>query len=268
MTNNLSCQLHQVLDYGALHSWKIFPLNHRRLPFEAGWQSKATSDLETISSWLRTFRSFGLITGSPNQICVLDFDCKREPIDVVVDRFVQEFGPIPKTVSVRTPSGGYHFYFHCLEDLPGHVGFRPSVDVRSKGNYVVLPPSLHEKYEAAYFWQPDSSPSEVELSELPENIHKAILNHKSRGIRALAAMALERGEDLVLETGVRNTGLCSLVGSLFKSPLRSNVIHQLAQAFNHFYCNPPLPKGEVTNICLSIGKIDGERYGQRGPREN
>ena len=51
---------------------------------------------------------------------------------------------LPPTATVRTGGGGLHYWWRGGERMPrNRVGVLHHVDVRSRGGYVVLPPSLH-----------------------------------------------------------------------------------------------------------------------------
>ena len=93
----------------------------------------------------------GLITGHINNIIVVDIDVKDDGLDEW-NTYIQEHGE-PKTVTVKTPSGGYHYYFsynstnkannHLIENnLKTTTKYRgKGIDIRSNGGYVVMPPS-------------------------------------------------------------------------------------------------------------------------------
>jgi hypothetical protein len=61
---------------------------------------------------------------------------------------------VPRTLWVRTGSGGVHLYYRH----PGHeIGSRPmpgraGIDVKADGGYVVLPPSIHHRTHEPYRW--------------------------------------------------------------------------------------------------------------------
>src|SRR5581483_8736250 len=61
-------------------------------------------------------------------------------------RYPDRRGPLPACRTVRTGSGGRHFYFaHPGFDVPNDTGRRlgPGIDIRGDGGYVIAPPSLH-----------------------------------------------------------------------------------------------------------------------------
>lgn len=119
----------------------------------------------------------GVKTGFESDLVVLDIDgkgkradgsaidgaselCKRLGIEHGPGHIVAALGAlmlsgaIPPTRTVRTPSGGYHFYFrHPGQHTPNSAGtVAEGVDVRGDGGYVLAPPSegYTWHYEAEY----------------------------------------------------------------------------------------------------------------------
>ncbi|MQA92689.1 MAG: hypothetical protein GEU90_21110 [Gemmatimonas sp.] len=59
-----------------------------------------------------------------------------------------EFGALPPTRTHRTPRGGWHYLFGTTEPARCAVGFRPGLDTRGAGGYIVIPPSRGYSVEA------------------------------------------------------------------------------------------------------------------------
>lgn len=103
----------------------------------------------------------GLATGERSGIFVLDLDLKDGKNGLAA---LEALGPVPQTLVVQTPTGGFHLYFT-------HPGFRvrnsvsalgPGIDVRGDGGYVVMPPSRH-KNGGQYSWANEGQ----EIAEAP-----------------------------------------------------------------------------------------------------
>jgi len=111
------------------------------------------------SNWTKTpfdpsFRNTGIPTGPANNLLVVDLDVKDDGV-LEFQNYISEHGN-PKTLTVRTPSGGYHYYFNYssanpddnilikafLKNASKYRG--KGVDVRSAGGYVVGPPSRRD----------------------------------------------------------------------------------------------------------------------------
>ena len=118
-------------------------------PCISGWTEKATSDVNQIKRWKFGTSNIGIATGGG--LVVLDKDL-RNGGDESYNALVSEFGPLPDTLTVATPSGGAHYYFH---DPSGTVetrkGFRSGLDLLSDGAFVVVPLSRH-RIGGTYQW--------------------------------------------------------------------------------------------------------------------
>lgn len=139
----------------------------------------------------------GLPTGrliSGNAFFVLDLD-ERENVSGSASLIAleQKYGPLPKTLRVRTPSGGIHIYFRQpLCKLPNRAGeFADGVDVRGDGGFVVAPGSIRSDGKA-YEWIDDDF---YEIAEAPPWVlYHAIFSKNQRA--RLAARNVHCAEDL------------------------------------------------------------------------
>ncbi len=88
----------------------------------------------------------GFICGEVNNIMVLDVDVKDDGVGAMVQYF-QEYGKF-NTFTVRTPHGGYHYYFKYKSKdnndnyLKNGTKFRGvGLDFKTEGGYVLAPGS-------------------------------------------------------------------------------------------------------------------------------
>jgi predicted P-loop ATPase len=92
----------------------------------------------------------GVATGSRSDIIGVDLDCK-DGNNGLEALFI--LGDVPETLSVLTPSGGYHLYYKnpdfTVKNSASVIG--PGVDIRGEGGYLVMPPSRH-KNGGFYKW--------------------------------------------------------------------------------------------------------------------
>lgn len=116
-------------------------------PLANQWQDRYLSSVpEVYAAWAaRPQANVGIVTGPVSGLFVLDVD----PGHGGHERLAQlemAYGPLPKTYTTRTGSGGLHFYF-TLDgvdfDLTNSRGRLPvGLDIRGRGGFVVAPPSV------------------------------------------------------------------------------------------------------------------------------
>lgn len=102
----------------------------------------------------------GVPTGERSGVWVLDLDKKPDADGTAeIAKLEAENGPLPDTVTVRTPSGGRHLLFKLPPDVEvrNRGGFAPAVDTRGEGGYIVAAGSVMTDGRA-YEWE--SRPSE------------------------------------------------------------------------------------------------------------
>jgi hypothetical protein len=142
---------HGLADVG----WPVFPCAPgRKVPVtEHGFQ-EATTDHAQIEQWWagsKSDRNVAIATGTPGPD-VLDVDKhgprKGDSGYPALSRLIRAELVVNPNATVRTPSGGAHLYFAGTEQGNGHMA-RQHLDFRSKGGYVVAPPSQvgGRKYE-------------------------------------------------------------------------------------------------------------------------
>lgn len=106
----------------------------------------ASTAPEMIERWWRQWpdANVAVRTGVVSKLVVLDIDVDKRGL-ATIQRLTQGHGPLPATVTVRTGSGGWHYYFaHPGGIVPNSTSrLGPGLDVRGDGGYVVAPPSRH-----------------------------------------------------------------------------------------------------------------------------
>ena len=154
-----------ALDY-ARRGWRVLPLyepdptnpsgcccgntkcrsagKHPRIP---GGHNNATIDPNQIDLWWRRWPNANVGIATGDGLLVLDVDPRNGGNGSLAD-LEQEFD-LPSTRTVRTGSGGQHFYFEVTEEVRGASSVRAGIDIKAEGGYVVAPPSLHPEGEYA-----------------------------------------------------------------------------------------------------------------------
>jgi hypothetical protein len=126
----------------AARGFRVFPLSEgRKEPaFEGSWLGFATDDPDTIRRYwtdpvLGTERDYNVGLDTTGHV-VVDIDCKFGK-----DGYNQymHLGASWDTLTVRTPSGGYHLYFEGAD--VANAAIAKDVDIRSHHGYVAAPGS-------------------------------------------------------------------------------------------------------------------------------
>lgn len=131
--------LDAALEYASL-GLRVLPCGRRKLPMTEHGVHDATTDTNTISDWWARSPDANVAIACGEGLVVLDVD-PRHGGDASLRELEHEHGDII-TLTARTGGGGMHLYLRG--DLPQRVGFRPGLDLKAAGGYVIAPPSMHE----------------------------------------------------------------------------------------------------------------------------
>jgi hypothetical protein len=135
-------QLAAALRY-ARSDWPVFPCRPgEKVPVTKHGFLDATTDPDKITWWWsrNPDRNVAIATGAPGPD-VLDVDVHQEGNGFAALNRLHREGLLDGAAAyIRTPSGGLHAYFAGSEQGNGRLP-RHHLDFRSKGGYVVAPPS-------------------------------------------------------------------------------------------------------------------------------
>lgn len=120
----------------------LFPIKqYRKLP-KGMWADISTNDWETIETWISKKWNLGIDTGKSG-LLVIDIDTKHQTAEEIQFDLEMLYGDIPPTFTVKTASGGLHYYFKQPAELGNTAGgLLKDVDTRGVGGYVVAPGSV------------------------------------------------------------------------------------------------------------------------------
>jgi len=144
----------------------VFPLIPRsKAPAISNGFLGATMDKGKVRAWWGKNHTYGVGVAVPDGVIVTDFDAlAHEHLLDTVDM------SIPDTFHTRTPGkgGGMHFWWRLPDGLvvPPRVKVMPGLDIRTKGSYVVSPPSEHPD-GGVYEWGDESLLEAFSLETLP-----------------------------------------------------------------------------------------------------
>lgn len=116
-------------------------------PRVKGGLHAATRDEDVIGRWWASWPNANVAvrTGASSGLVVVDVDPAHGG-DRSLDALLARHGPLPGCRTIRTGSGGCHFYFaHPGRPVANDAGSRlgAGIDVRGDGGYVIAPPSVH-----------------------------------------------------------------------------------------------------------------------------
>ncbi len=162
--------LNAALDYAA-RGWPIFPCEPRgKRPITSHGVKDATTDVSTIRQWWTRWpeANIALACGKISGISVVDIDVDEEK-GINGWKSMEEFPDIPLTVQQTTPRGGAHMLFRTDNPPKNKNSFRPGIDIRADGYYIILTPSIHPNGKA-YKWTDSCAPGEIDMDEYPDSM--------------------------------------------------------------------------------------------------
>lgn len=228
-------KMSMLMDYCS-RGWSIFPVVERgKVPATTNGFKDATSNWGKVVDWHFSNENFnwGLATG---RIVVVDIDPKNGGTENMNSLF------LPKTMAVRTGSGGLHLYYKNtgLDIRNSASKLAKGIDIRGTGGYVVLPPSIHPNGNQ-YEWLGDA-----EIADFPIELRK-----KLDSVRAQTPAFIQ---PTIIENGNRNDVLFRLACSLRQKGLLPESVIAAIQVENKKRCVPPLDVDEVEKIVESSFK--------------
>lgn len=121
--------------------YHIFPLDPNSRKPLLQWRDQSTTYLPAIQHWTERWPGcgWGLDCGKSG-LLVLDDDRGKNPEAIQSLEILEaRFGGIPETFTVRTRSGGYHYYFVGIGRNTASTKLGKGLDSRGVGGYVVAP---------------------------------------------------------------------------------------------------------------------------------
>ena len=117
--------------------------------------------------------NYGIPMGKASGVIVIDYDPRNDLDGKSLDKFEAKIGSVlNETITVNTPSGGWHKYYEIPEDVdfPMKANMKdfPGIDFQGEGKYVIAEGSNHLKgvYKFAEGYGPDDVPLEILQPEI------------------------------------------------------------------------------------------------------
>jgi len=206
-----------------LISWKEF-------------QKKPPSENQLVRWWRKwPNANLAVLTGTASGVDAVDLDVGHEP-------WPPEGYELPKGCVVRTPRGGYHYFYRHTPGVQSSAGrLAKGVDIRGDGGYVLVVPSVvnGKGYEIE-----SGSLAEAHQTVAPDWLRDALLGTKGK------SAAIPR----MIPDGQRNDELTRIAGSMRRRGMNEEAMLAALLEVNVRRCQPPLPEDEVCAIARSIGK--------------
>ena len=181
----------------------------------------------------------GIVCGKVSGIVVIDID--TEEGDIMLG--------LPRTPKVKT-SRGHHHYFKYPEGGIKSSKPMPNVEIRSDGNIVVAPPSIH-KSGHTYSWE--ISLDDCEMAKFPKEIFDAMDSDLTPEPKEWSKVIIDVSE------GSRNTNATRLIGKLLAHLPEYNwadIAWNVMTAVNKCYYKPPLKAKELKDVFDSIASAE------------
>lgn len=153
---DLVAQLGAAAAAYARRGWYVFPLQPRRKePLTAHGVHDASNNVAVVERWWVEWPESNIgLDVHRSGFVVVDLDPGRGGL-ANWERLCGDYGLTPfTTLRTRTGGGGVHLLYRAplgltLRNSNDKLG--PGVDVRGRGGYIVLPPSLHPNGQT-YVW--------------------------------------------------------------------------------------------------------------------
>jgi RecA-family ATPase len=225
--------------------FKVFPLrpNDKRPAVDAWqeWAEKATrKHIEDYGTANPTY-NWGVHCSGHT---VLDVDNGvKEGVQKVGSSSLAALGhKLPATLTIKTPSGGFHHYFAggSIRNSVSILG--KDLDTRTHGGYVVCPESAIEGVIYTIVNNTDTLPP------VPTWMAEKLLEaHKEKKTLSDDAPVLQ---------GERNVTLASIAGTMRSRGLGYEAIIAALQVVNETQLASPLPDAEVEQIARSVARYE------------
>lgn len=239
-----------ALHYAA-QGWPVFPLRPgEKAPIIIGSFHNATTHAAAVEAWWAKWpdANIGIATGTVSDLLVIDVDVKKGKQGL---QSLQEL-QLPQTLTIGTPSRGWHLYFRMPPGRPIRIGadLLPGIDWRGEGGYVVAAGSVTPQgmYEIR---------RRHEIAQLPPRVVDLL-----RRVRRRAQVQLGEDGELVIAEGARDSTLTSIAGSLRRHGVGAPVILECLRAINQAYCAVPHAERDLERIAGSVGRYRPERSGR------
>ena len=193
-------------------------------PVHAGWQEKATDDLDVIEGWFQSNPNYNLgLACKQSGIMAIDIDPRSDGhVSIKELERKSEYSLVP-TVSAITgeykikgrPMRGSHYLYKCSPDETFIANLKQhgltGIDIKHNG-FIVVGPSNHFS-GVSYKWEPEKSPWELPIAEAPEEL-LGVLRSKPLTSKTVSTTALGDNSEFLWRDLIELSGHSSRVDIL------------------------------------------------------
>lgn len=224
-----------------------------KVPLLVDWPTQATTDTDTITMWAATYpgANLGIVPG--DDVVIFDID-PRSGGDATWSDLTISADELPTTVMCQTGGGGLHIYFRLPDGVVvGNSSNPDGVDIKTKGGFVVAPPSIHSS-GGRYVWVDGLAPWETDLAQVPEWLLEWAQkrSHKPTGAPDDVVARLDVPDEIA--EGARDDSVYKIACRARGWGHTHNEILALIREVNEGRCNPPLPLADLERIAKSSEK--------------
>lgn len=230
--------------------YPVFPVSRQKDPLISGGFLSASTDPAQLQEWWgKRWPGANIGLAVPDRICVVDFDNSQAKAQLgALDM------SLPTTVAQKTPRGE-HLWYSAPEGVT--LDWRPAtdtpfkgIDLRTRGSYVVVAPSVNDE-DKTYSWI--TPPLRESITEAPEwLVQIALKGHDTQSLVAKAALEI----DSVLtgvDQGQRDFTLFRLASKLrnegrSRAEVEALILHAASN------CQPPFPADKALEKVESAWK--------------
>lgn len=198
--------------------------------------------------------NIGIATGEQSGVLVLDVDPRNGGLESL-QAAEREFGSLPQTVMVETGGAGRHYYFSYNAGIRGRTGFRPGLDLKTDGGYVVAPPSRHISGKL-YRFAPERALGDIALAACPAWLLQTLPENERPG-----------PDDALFTQGNRNSSLFKLGRDMARSNPGVERLTWFLSWCNKNFCHPPLDESEVLEIAANADKYAKNSAAAQGKKD-
>lgn len=225
--------------------YKLFPCVPRtKIPAIAEGLYGASADAALIEKWWTENPDYniGLPCGEANGITAIDVDPAKGGLDSLIEWWPELAQGAPFTIS---PTDGTHYVLSHSPGIRNLVGFKPGLDIRNDGGYIMVGPSVHPNGGTYKTYPDQKSGWNVACESFLQNYKKQ-------------ATDTPRNEGGLVPEGGRNAYLTSLAGSMQRKGMSLEALEAALLAENETALEIPLPEWEVRSIVKSISRYTPE----------